>query len=679
MQNKRNKIKNLKNKLLGFMDKEFEQFVLLLPIGFAFGIIAYFCLPFEPNIYIALSAFIASLGLFIYFYARGVYGLMFLLLVFISAGFLRVNAEALFKQAPFLHKTYHFVTLAGKVDQVLWQPSAIRLTITPVYLDKVPVKDRPQKVRIRLNGHQNVPEQGDYVTLKATLAPPALPFYPDGYSFARKAYFEQIGAVGYATSKMQRIPVHQSSFIEGIRQSILHKIVEQMRKPQSAIAVALVTGEQGLVPRPIRDNYTTAGIVHILSVSGFHMALIAAFIFGLFRFIFCLFPRVCERHNVKKLCALLSLILTFFYLLISGLQVPAIRSFGMIALVLVGLIIGRKVISLHSVFWIGFLILLISPQNLTTASFCLSFAAVIALVAAYEALAKPFQNYFKTKPWYFKYTFGTLLVFLIINLTAHFATAPIAIEQFHRYSNYAIVGNFCSSTLFSFLVMPLLFFAVVGMPFGLEKYPLLFVDYLLEWVGKMTEWICELPKAVVFLPAFTPLGYALILLGGLWLCLWKSKVRLWGLALIAVGLLSWLQFQTPDIMVAQGGKLYAVHTEQGFAFSSLKKKKSTRYAWLESVGFDPMTRVKKMKSAQVTVKGLRVDFEGRDKTADILINTPSQAKCTTSLCLPRKRLWQEGTHFIYIDEKTKNITVKSSGQGSAHRLWGQGLFSGLSH
>ncbi len=646
---------------------------LWLPIAFACGIILYFNAPFKIYLLPALVGFIACLSGFLFLRRKTNWALLFLFFAFFSGGLCRIIIQSDLIKAPFIHKSYSFVSVTGQVEKTELRTNGIRLTLNNLTLDKIPQTQKPVKVRITVRGQEIIPQRGDIVSLKAKLSPPMLSWLPDGYNFARTAYFEQIGAVGFAMGKLKIInPSIRSHPLENIRMCILKRILSILPSDSGNIAVALVTGEQGGISKTTRDNYTSAGIVHVLSVSGFHMTLIAGVIFASLRFLFGLFPAICLRYNTKKICALLALSLTFGYLLISGLAVPTIRSYIMIAFVLIAVLLDRQALSMRSVMWAGFLILLCQPEVLMSASFTLSFGAVIALIAGYEAFAQPTKRFFATKPVWIKWSLGLFGLFFIINLIAHLATSPIAIYHFHRYNNYAVLGNFLTSTTFSLLIMPLLLIATLLMPFGMDKPFILAVGYLLDKINVVTEWIAGLPYATVFLPSFPDWGYGLILFSGLCLCICRSKIRYLGLIGLIAGLLSIFTHTTPDIIIGQGGKLIAVRQENGFAFNSLRKEKVTRAVWLESQGIDPQIIPDLIKGDLVQVKGLTVDLTGQTQNADIIINSKGKCKAR-KLCLPRAKLWKEGTHSLYITNG--NIQVKTSADDTHHYPWGQGKYS----
>ena len=560
--------------------------------------------------------------------------------------------------------------IVGQIESVEMFSNAQRLTLTHLSLDKIPSAEHPAKIRVRVNDKDNDLKAGDVVSVQATLMPPTLPFYVGGYPYSRTAFYNKTGATGYAVGKVQVINrAGHESIIESVRRYLRNCIVSVMPPEQAAIAVALVTGDQGLISDKQRADYTTAGIAHILSVSGFHMGLIAGFVFLLFRLIFLLFPKFSHQHDTKKFCAVMALIATFMYLLISGMAVPAQRAFGMVTSILIGIMCNRRAVSLHSVFWIGFVLLVIRPEILMTASFALSFGAVTALVACHEAFYDRLKAFFDLKPKWVRRIFFPILIVLMINLIAHLATAPIAMYHFHRYANYSVLGNFIITSIFSFLIMPILFCASLLSIFGLA-YPLFWLAGLLLFlINQICSWIATFPYASVYVPSMADWGYACLIAGGLILCLVRGRVRLCGLGLMLV---SFISFETlPDVLINQGGSIWAFRQGDAYVFSSKKTAKSARRAWLEAMGYNPLDKVKVDVNPEQVVNGLRIRFDGQNCDAcDVIINT--KYPCKDKLCIPRKKLWKEGTHALYI--KNGHAEVKSVADQIGHRPWSQGFY-----
>ena len=244
--------------------------------------------------------------------------------------------------------------------------------------------------RLRVSTRDAAPplRPGDRIRLRALLMPPSPPVEPHGFDYARQAYFERLGAVGYALGAPLALGHAErrgwSLGLAALRQTIAHEIAAAVPGTAGAIGVALLVGLRAALPDEIWDDWAVAGIVHLLSISGLHLALVAGTLFFAVRIALALAPPLALRLPAKKLAALLALIGTFGYLLLSGMPIPTQRSFISTALILLAVMVDRNPFSMRLVAWAAMVVLLVQPESLVGASFQMSFGAVVALIAAYE-------------------------------------------------------------------------------------------------------------------------------------------------------------------------------------------------------------------------------------------------------------------------------------------------------
>ena len=151
-----------------------------------------------------------------------------------------------------------------------------------------------------------------------------------------------------------------------------------------AIASALITGKRDAISTPVNDAMYISGLGHVLSISGYHMAVVAGLVFFVLRALFALMPAVAGRYPIKKWAALAALAAAAFYLVLSGAEVATQRSFIMIAIVLIGVMVDRPAITLRTLTVAALVVLLLTPEAIVHPSFQMSFAATLALVAGYE-------------------------------------------------------------------------------------------------------------------------------------------------------------------------------------------------------------------------------------------------------------------------------------------------------
>ena len=151
-----------------------------------------------------------------------------------------------------------------------------------------------------------------------------------------------------------------------------------------AVAAALVTGDRSAISRDTLSAMRDSGLAHLLAISGLHMGLVAAILFFGLRTLLALSERLALFYPIKKWAAAAALVGGFAYLVLTGGTIPTQRAFLMTGLVLVAVFLDRTAISMRLVAWAAAGILLIAPESLLSASFQMSFAAVVAFVAVYE-------------------------------------------------------------------------------------------------------------------------------------------------------------------------------------------------------------------------------------------------------------------------------------------------------
>ena len=110
---------------------------------------------------------------------------------------------------------------------------------------------------------------------------------------------------------------------------------------EGAIAAMLINGRRDAIDPHLYDAMFVSGIGHVLSISGYHMAVVAGMVFFLLRALLALIPGLADRVPIKKWAAFAALLVTAFYLVLSGNQVATQRSFIMIAVVLIGVMLDR--------------------------------------------------------------------------------------------------------------------------------------------------------------------------------------------------------------------------------------------------------------------------------------------------------------------------------------------------
>lgn len=365
-------------------------------------------------------------------------------------GFVGLGFAVSFFRTQWLHTSMlHYplppLMAEGLVSQVELRPTKKghffqRILLTDLKMD-IPLL-LPQKVRLTLKGKRTRLWPGQRIRLRVKLSPVPDATLPGGYDFPRQAYFQGIGATGFALSAPEIIGDRSSlrTRLEKKREEITEAFLAHMASPAGAIAAALITGDKASIPEEIRENFINSGLAHILAISGLHLTIIAGCMFMIIRRGVALIPALCLAYNSKKIAALGTIVVTFFYLVLSGFGVPAQRAFIMITLVMGAILMDRSALSLRTVALAALLILLGTPEALLGPSFQLSFAAVIGLIAGYETWRTPLSQWLMGGGIIRKFIlYGSGLAFT--SFLATLATLPFTISIFHRFSLHAIESN----------------------------------------------------------------------------------------------------------------------------------------------------------------------------------------------------------------------------------------------
>ena len=141
------------------------------------------------------------------------------------------------------------------------------------------------------------------------------------------------------------------------------------------------------IPPPDMTAFRDSGLAHLLSVSGLHIAIVMGIGLALVRLLLAAWPYAALHWPCKRIAVLAALACGGFYMVLTGSQVPMVRSFVMAGFVAIAILVGRRAISMRSLAIAAALLILIDPDSLIGASMQMSFAAVMALIAGHEAFS----------------------------------------------------------------------------------------------------------------------------------------------------------------------------------------------------------------------------------------------------------------------------------------------------
>ena len=408
---------------------------------------------------------------------------------------------------------------------------------------------------------------------------------PGTYDFARDAWFKQIGAVGKALGPVTVVRAGAPHGLDRTRDRLRHHIAGSLPEPSGGIAIALATGDQNAVPEEDAEAMRRSGLTHLLSVSGLHIAAAVGFAMLLSLRLLALSEYLALRFNLVLISAAIAAGAGVGYTLLTGAQVPTVRSCVAALLVLGGIALGREAISIRLIATGALIVLAFRPEALAGASFQMSFAAVTAIVALHSASWS--RRWFQRREEPIIARAGRALSAMVLTgVAVELALVPMALFHFHRAGLYGLGANIVAIPLTTFVIMPLEAGALLLDTIGLGQPLWLLCGLAIDVLLALAHWVAGASGAVALLPAMPGIAFGPMVGGGLWLCLWNSRVRLLGLAPAALGALIAATSPGPDLLVTGDGKHLALVDDGRPAILRDRAGDYVRDLIAEASGFD---------------------------------------------------------------------------------------------
>ncbi|MBX9751959.1 MAG: ComEC family competence protein [Roseococcus sp.] len=666
------------------LEAEAGRLALWLPVALGVGVLLYFVPRFEPPLWCGLAA-LPLAGAALWCRARApllAWGLA--LLACLGAGFALAAWHA-GRAAPMPELPRGAMALTGTVIEVDPLPGGLRLTLAgAAWAEGMEPSARLIRVRLRANDTTR-PEPGDRVALRALIRQPSAPAYPGAWDFQRAAFFDGVAGSGFALGPVE-ITAQDGAAppLSGLRARIEARVMAALPGGVGAIGAALLTGGQSGIPPAEMQAMRDSGLAHLLSVSGLHIAIVMGLVFALVRGGLALWPGFALRFGTKPWAAITALAAGGFYMVLTGSQVPMQRSFAMAALVTLALLVGRRALSPRVLAFAAVAVLVIQPAAILGPSFQMSFAAVLALIAGFEA-ARPWLMGGTTPRPLWQRAALLLLGTVLTSVLAGLATTPFGLHHFGRVQVYGVAANALAVPLTSFLVMPAGMLALLLMPFGAEGWALEVMGWGIAGILAVAQAVASWPGAALAMAPLPALSLAVITLGFCWLCLWRERWRLLGLVPMALGFASWGWASLPVALAASDGRLFAFQVAGEVFFE--RRPGASRFigdSWLRGFGDDagtPLPLEGELAAGRITCtpgtcllrdaagapavlllrpapppRGQRPapDFRRTPHpacgTAPIILSPePVRGDCPGSVVVDRFSVWRDGAHAVWLD------------------------------
>jgi competence protein ComEC len=543
-----------------------------VPVAFGTGIAFYFAADHEPVASVTAVA-ATAFGVAAFLLRRQKVFPIAVMIAAMAAGF----ATATWKTARIAHgvlaRPMYSVSLSGFVEARDIRERTDRFVLRVSQMESPRGQTTLERVRLSVR-KGTAPAVGSFVELKARLQPPLTPLRPGSYDFGRDMYFQGIGASGFVTGAIKTVQqpplagglsLRYAALMQDLRDAIDARIRNVLHGDRRAIATALLTGRRDAITTPVNDAMFISGLGHVLSISGYHMAVVAGVVFFAVRALLALIPALTVGFPIKKWSAAAALAAAAFYLLLSGAEVATQRSFFMTAVVLIAVMVDRRAVTFRTLAVAAMIVLALAPEALVHPSFQMSFAATLGLVALVQiGMPRLFASPDNSATARVALWGGReIMTLALASLVAGLATTPYAAFHFHRVTPYGVVANLAAMPVVSAVVMPAGLLGLLAMPFGLDGVFWQLMGWGIDWMIVVTEWVAGLPGAIGRMAAFGigPLIAAsagIVLLG-----LLRTPLRWAGAAVLVLAVVWALAVPQPDILISGDAHTVGVRGRDG--------------------------------------------------------------------------------------------------------------------
>ena len=537
-----------------FLEAERGQLPLWAVAAFGAGIALWFALP-DPRQWAGFLCIAAGAALFGFTSSRGRIGRALGWLALASAaGCALVWARAEQVATDRIERP-RIVNMTARVERVetLAAKGDLRLTLAP--LDA----SLPPQVRVSVPESEDQPglAPGAQVALRARLTPPPPMALPGSHDFARDAWFRGDGGTGRSLGPIEVTVPAEAKGLDAVRARLDRHIRAQVPERSAGIATALVTGDQNAVLEEDAEAMRRSGLTHLLSVSGVHLAAVVGGTMLLAMRLLALSPFLALRFNLVLVGAGAGALAGVGYTLLTGMQVPTVRSCVAALLVIGGMALGREAISMRLVAVGALIVLLLWPESVVGASFQFSFAAVTAIVTLHSLPI--------VRRWLGPKEDGLAMrllrgiaSLLLTGLAVEIALIPLALYHFHKTGLYSVFANLFAIPWTTFVIMPLEAGALLLDAAGLGAPLWAATGWATGLLLGLAHWVAGMKGAVASLPTMPVAAFAAMVIGGLWLCLWTTRLRLIGFVPMVLGGAAALAAQPPDLLVTGDGRHLAL-------------------------------------------------------------------------------------------------------------------------
>jgi competence protein ComEC len=315
--------------------------------------------------------------------------------------------------------------------------------------------------------------------VKGTLATPNQAKNPNSFDYqlylSRKGVFWILQPNDISPENCTQPQGNLVTVLKRVRQKEVHKLEEKMDEELAAIFAALLFGDRNLMNPEMEEAYAKTGTVHLLAISGLHVALLAGMCFAF----------LLRLGMTREKAELFLILILPCYAVLTGLSPSVNRAVLMLMLMLVARRIKVQITPLDAISIAFLFLVLISPYTIYEPGFQLSFGVSLALVLSSTKIIKTFQSY--------------LFKSIVVSFVSQLASIPILLSYFYEISLISVVTNLLFVPLFSIIILPLVlvtYLAGIFFPF-VSNFFLFWMSFIVAFANKVSALFASFPFSSV--------------------------------------------------------------------------------------------------------------------------------------------------------------------------------------
>jgi competence protein ComEC len=420
--------------------------------------------------------------------------------------------------------------------------------------------------------------RGDRLEFRAALRPPHGALNPRGFDYA--AYLEQqgIGAVAMVSGPdaVRLVAAGTDSWrwrfwhlVDGWRERIRIAATGSLDQPALGLFLSLIIGERGYLQEDVRDSFMATGTVHILSISGSHLGLVALVSFGAVRRLLTALPwtwllTLSRRTTPTRLAAVWTMVPVTAYAVLAGAETATVRAVIMVAITLVAVWFGYRRHLVHALSIAALVILVHDPRALFDISFQLSFLSVWSIawfidrIGSEEGKDEPAHASFRRVG---KWVSDSLSISALVSV----ATLPLVAFYFNQIPWLGLASNILVVPFTGLLLVPIglgsaLFLIMTG---GSTLPAATAIDKLSAALVEGTRLAAAIPSTDLFVAAPTVPMMALFYCLGFLILKPSAQKRTRGAAAVGLGVIIVWWIWSPRPFPAPGQTLRVTFLDVG--------------------------------------------------------------------------------------------------------------------